>query len=99
MSLPISQPEAVPRQKVALLINMIAPARLPIYAGLSEHFDLLVLHGGTEANRDSWHNIDEKLPKAIVIKAWGWQIQIPRRKHRRVFDRRYLHVTPGFAWH
>ncbi len=85
--------------KVALLVNMIAPARLPVYSGLASHFDLLVLHGGSESNRDSWHGMEKSLPEAQVVKAWGWQISIPRRQNGQVFDRRYIHITPGFLWH
>ena len=85
--------------KVALLVNMIAPARLPVYSGLASRFDLLVLHGGTESNRDSWQDMEKSLPGAQVVKAWGWQISIPRRENGQVFDRRYIHITPGFLWH
>ena len=85
--------------KVALLVNMIAPARLPVYSGLASHFELLVLHGGTESNRDSWRGMEQSLPEAQVVKAWGWQISIPRRQNGQVFDRRYIHITPGFLWH
>ena len=85
--------------KVALLVNMIAPARIPVYSGLAARFELLVLHGGTESNRDSWRDMEKALPDAQVIKAWGWQISIPRRQNGQVFDRRYIHITPGFLWH
>ena len=85
--------------KVALLVNMIAPARIPVYSGLASRFELLVLHGGTESNRDSWRDMEKALPDAQVIKAWGWQISVPRRQNGQVFDRRYIHITPGFLWH
>jgi glycosyltransferase involved in cell wall biosynthesis len=85
--------------KVALLVNMISPARLPLYSGLAEHFDFLVLHGGTETNRSSWGNMDRTLPTAKVIKAWGWQIRLARKIKGREFDKRYLHITPGYVWH
>jgi glycosyltransferase involved in cell wall biosynthesis len=90
---------ATPEMKVALLVNMIAPARLPVYSGLASRFDLLVLHGGNESNRDSWQDTEKSLPGAQVLKAWGWQISIPRRENGRAFDRRYIHITPGFLWH
>jgi glycosyltransferase involved in cell wall biosynthesis len=85
--------------KVALLVNMIAPARIPLYSGLASRFELLVLHGGTESNRDSWRDMEKALPGAQVIKAWGWQISIPRRQNGQIFDRRYVHITPGFLYH
>jgi glycosyltransferase involved in cell wall biosynthesis len=85
--------------KVALLINMISPARIPLYARLAEAFDLLILHGGSERNRDAWRNVDTMLPEASVAKAWGWQIPITRRKDGQAFDQQYLHFNPGYLWH
>jgi hypothetical protein len=41
------------KRKLALLTNMIAPYRLPLYSVLADEFDLLILHGGKEANRAS----------------------------------------------
>jgi len=87
------------KQKLALLVNMISPARIPLYSALAERFDLLVLHGGNEANRKSWRQTERMLPGARVIKAWGWQIPLTRKVNGRVFDRRLLHITPGFLWH
>lgn len=88
-----------PRLKVALLLNVVAPARIPVYSGLAEKFDLLVLHGGIESNRDSWCNVEKALHNAKVTLAWGWQIPIVRKEKGKYFDPRYLHFTPGCIWH
>jgi glycosyltransferase involved in cell wall biosynthesis len=85
--------------KVAILTNMIAPARIPIFAGLADHFDLMVLHGGFESNRGSWNGLETNLPNAKVIKAWGVQIRILRRENGQIFDQLYTHITPGYLWH
>jgi glycosyltransferase involved in cell wall biosynthesis len=85
--------------KVALLVNMISPARIPVYAGLAEAFELLILHGGSEPNRDSWRNVEGLLPGARIAKAWGWQIPITSRKNGQAFDVQYLHFNPGYLWH
>jgi glycosyltransferase involved in cell wall biosynthesis len=90
--------EAHQRPRLALLVNMISPARVPLYRGLAAHFDLLVLHGGTESNRDTWRHLDELLPGAKVRKAWGWQIRVARRIGGQTFDYRYVHITPGYLW-
>src|SRR5258707_12191344 len=46
------QPYMTPsKPRVCILVNMISPARIPLYSALAEHFDLLLLHGGTEDNR------------------------------------------------
>jgi glycosyltransferase involved in cell wall biosynthesis len=85
--------------KLALLINMIAPYRLPLFSGLADQFDLLLLHGGKEANRDSWSNFDDALPNAKVVRAWGWQVRHARKINGKAFDEKFMHITPGFAWH
>jgi glycosyltransferase involved in cell wall biosynthesis len=85
--------------KLALLTNMIAPYRLPIYSILADQFDLLLLHGGKEANRDSWGNLEGALPNATIERAWGWQIRREKKVNGEAFDEKFIHVTPGFLWH
>jgi glycosyltransferase involved in cell wall biosynthesis len=85
--------------KLALLTNMIAPYRLPLYSILADQFDLLLLHGGMEANRDSWGDLEGALPNAKVERAWGWQIRQEKKVNGEAFDERFIHVTPGFLWH
>lgn len=87
------------KRKVSLLINIIAPARVALYSGLAEHFDLQILHGGMESNRDSWHDLDKSVPRASTAHAWGWQVEIPRKEKGRAFDWRYIHITPGYIQH
>jgi glycosyltransferase involved in cell wall biosynthesis len=87
------------KRKLALLTNMIAPYRLPLYSVLAEQFDLLLLHGGKEANRDSWNGLEGALPNARVVRAMGWQIRYVRKLGGEVFDERFIHVTPGLLWH
>jgi glycosyltransferase involved in cell wall biosynthesis len=94
-----SSPDELRRkQKLAILVNMISPARIPLYSALAERFDLLLLHGGNESNRDTWHDVDRQLHQARVVKVWGWQIPLTRWVRGRAFDRRYLHLTPGYLW-
>jgi glycosyltransferase involved in cell wall biosynthesis len=85
--------------KLALLTNMIAPYRLPIYSILANQFDLLLLHGGKEANRDSWGDLEGALPNATIERAWGWQIRREKKVNGEAFDEKFIHVTPGFLWH
>ena len=86
------------KTKVALLINMISPARISLYSCLADAFELLILHGGTERNRDSWRGFENALPAATVTRAWGWQIPFARRQKGQAFDEQYLHVNPGHLW-
>jgi glycosyltransferase involved in cell wall biosynthesis len=87
------------RTRVAILTNMIAPARIPLFSGLADHFEVVVLHGGTESNRDSWKETGTESRKFTGIKAWGWQIRTARREKGRIFDKLHFHVTPGYVWH
>ncbi len=85
--------------KLAILLNMIAPYRVPLYSALADEFDLLILHGGREANRDSWNGVEGALPKARVIRAWGWQLPYRKKLNGEFFDQKFMHITPGFLWH
>jgi len=87
------------KTKLAFLTNMIPPYRLPLFSALADQFDLLLLHGGKEANRDSWSSFKEALPNARVARAWGWQIPTEMKVNGEVFDERFIHITPGFIWH
>jgi glycosyltransferase involved in cell wall biosynthesis len=87
------------QRKLALLTNIIAPYRLPLFSFLADQFDLLILHGGEEANRDSWSNLEEALSKAKVVRAWGWQMRLAKKVNGEVFDEKFIHVTPGLVWH
>jgi glycosyltransferase involved in cell wall biosynthesis len=86
------------KTRLALLLNMIAPARFRLYSFLAKHFDLLILHGGIESNRDSWKGLDKEVPGAQVVRAWGWQIHHSKKVEGEVFDDKFIHITPGFAW-
>ena len=86
------------KTKVALLINMISPARISLYSRLAEAFDFLILYGGAERNRDSWRGFEKALPEATVTRAWGWQIPFARKQDGQSFDEQYLHINPGYLW-
>ena len=85
--------------KLALLLNMIAPYRVPLFSLLADQFDLMVLHGGKEANRESWNDVEKALPKAKVVRAWGWQIRYAKKLNGTVFDEKFMHIVPGVLWH
>lgn len=84
------------KPKVCLLLNMISPARLRLYSVLADRFDLLILHGGTEANRKSWRDVERALPNAKVKRAWGWQFSRVQEDNGAFIDRRFVHITPGY---
>jgi glycosyltransferase involved in cell wall biosynthesis len=84
--------------KLVVLTNIIAPYRLPLFSVLAEQFELLILHGGKEANRDSWSNLETAVSKAKVARAWGWQIRLAKKVNGEVFDEKFIHITPGLVW-
>ena len=82
--------------RLAVLVNTVAPYRLPIYAALAKRFEALVLHGGKEANRTWSLAVPETLKTHKV-----WTVQIPMRKQTGVagiWDTQYVHVPAGLLW-
>jgi glycosyltransferase involved in cell wall biosynthesis len=82
------------KPKLALLVNMVAPYRVRLFACLASEFDLLILNGGMEANRTSWKPAD--VEGARVHRVRGWQFSLPRRQRGREFDKRFFHIEPGY---
>ena len=84
------------KKKLAIAVNTIAPYRLPIYAALGEHYETLLLHGGSEANR-SW---ELKIPGHLQArKVWTWQIRLKKQTGvAGVTDTRHFHVNLGLIW-
>ncbi|MGA7245557.1 MAG: glycosyltransferase [Terracidiphilus sp.] len=83
----------ISKPRLALLVNMVAPYRVPVYSRLAEFFDLHVLHGKMEGNRN-WK--ETEVPGAAVRQAWGWQWTFQRTESGKVIDKRFFHITPGY---
>jgi glycosyltransferase involved in cell wall biosynthesis len=84
------------KTKLAILVNTVAPYRLPIYASLANTFDTLLLHGGKEPNR-TW---EVNLPKSLKARR-VFTLQIPYQKKTGtdgVSDTAYLHLNIGLVW-
>ena len=86
------------RLKIAVLFNIIAPAKVPVYSGLASHFDMLLLHGGMESNRTSWLAPEKIITGAKIKKVWSWQLEL-RKMSGKIRDRRHLHISPGFIFY
>ena len=85
------------RPRVALLVNMVPPYRVPVYRALAEAFRLTLHREQTEDNRRGWDGYAEQVGAAEVHLARGLTV---RRNLRRpgsagVFENHYLHLTPG----
>lgn len=84
------------RLKVAILVNILAPYRIPIYERLGQFFDTCVLLSGREGNRATWDQVETKLRRCSLKRSWGVTLRIPKRARDRLFDYRFVHVTPGY---
>jgi len=81
------------KKKLCIVINSIAPYRIPVYGALTESFDVTILHGGKEAGRTWAINLPEAIRSISV-----WSLKIPTRKKTGVAgvtDRTYLHLNLG----
>jgi glycosyltransferase involved in cell wall biosynthesis len=91
-----AEAQSVAKPRLALLVNTLAPYRLPIYRIMAEHFDFAVFHGGSESNRSTWQKLEEQVPEVTVRQSRGWQFRYARRRDGRKIDDAYLHVNFGY---
>jgi len=82
--------------RVAILTNIVAPYRVSVYRGLSKRFEVSVFLSGSEGNRKSWDQVQEKLHDIRLKRVWGFSLAMPRRGRKGLFDYWYLHVNPGY---
>lgn len=83
-------------KRLAILVNVVSPYRLPIYSFLGTKYKTHVLHGGNEKNR-SWKV--EESPTIHVQKVFT--LQIPTKKRNGVdgiSDTIYVHLNLGLVW-
>lgn len=84
------------KQKMALLVNQVAPNRVRLYEHLASSFDLLILHGEMEANRSSWKV--SKVTGARTRRVAGWQLPLAKRDRGKRIDTWFLHIEPGYLF-
>src|ERR1700722_8736838 len=84
----------MPKPRVALLINFIAPSRLGLYERLAGSLDLTILHGDVEHNRDSWKRL--KVSGARNKRIAGWQLSFNKRERGEITDYWFMHLEPGY---
>jgi glycosyltransferase involved in cell wall biosynthesis len=78
------------RKKLAILTNLIAPSRIPIYLGLGEAFEILVAIGKPESNRSEWSLLDQELSSA------GVKVEVASGKTFTLSETRFLQINPGY---
>jgi glycosyltransferase involved in cell wall biosynthesis len=84
----------MPKPRIALLVNLIAPSRVGVYERLATALDLIILHGDMEHNRGSWKKL--KVNGACNRRIAGWQLSLNKRERGEIFDRWFLHIEPGY---
>lgn len=86
-------------KRVALMLNIIAPYRIPIIRHLSKEFEIKIMISGEESNRKEWNDyIQNELEKLSIQwePVWGLTIVIPRLFGGKLFDWRFVHINPGY---
>jgi glycosyltransferase involved in cell wall biosynthesis len=83
------------RRRLAILTNILAPYRLPIFERLAEHMDVTVLYSGEEGNRARWTGLDNEVRKTRVKRVPGFTLTWSKQDGGAAFDTKYLHVNPA----
>lgn len=98
---PMSAPTPLPsppvrRKRLAILVNMVAPYRVPVYEELGGAFETLVLFSGRERNRGSWERVLGQFRSCRWKQVWGFALRFARRAEQGAIDQQYLHLDPGY---
>src|SRR5690349_21074901 len=82
-------------RSLAVLTNILAPYRIPLFERLARDFDLNVLLSGEEGNRSDWSHDHSRAAPIKVRTSWG--ITLPHRRLSQgvIVGTGYLHVNPG----
>ena len=83
------------RPKLAILTNILAPYRVPIFERLTERFEVSVLYSGREGNRDKWRGLEHAVHGFSLKRSKGYTFTWSKRDGSTALDTRYLHVNPG----
>ena len=83
-------------KKVAILTNVIAPYRVPVYREIGKRFTTAIFFSGVEGNRAEWGTVGSALEEVEIRKSPGFVIRSKRYEEGRFFDYRFTHITPGY---
>ena len=81
-------------RKLAVLTNIVAPYRLPMYERLAKEFDVRVFYSGAEGNRRQWAPASHVDSRLSLSRSWGCSLSWTRHE-RGVAVEKFLHVNPG----
>jgi glycosyltransferase involved in cell wall biosynthesis len=83
--------------KLAILTNLLAPYRVPIFQSLTDHFEVTVLYSGEEGNRGQWRGLENQVYDFNVERVKGLTYVWTKRSAGTALDTRYLHVNPALV--
>lgn len=89
---------ADPKPKLALLTNIVAPYRVPLYEALGEEFDVQILYSGMESNRAAWRGVTDTLVRCHAKRSWGVSLRRKIRADGRAWDYNFKHFNFGYWW-
>jgi glycosyltransferase involved in cell wall biosynthesis len=81
--------------RLAVLTNILAPYRVPLFQGLAESFEVTVLTSGEEGNREQWAAVEEQAQGFRIKRSWGFTFRWTNRDQGSVLDIKHLHINPG----
>jgi glycosyltransferase involved in cell wall biosynthesis len=84
------------RPTVALLTNVVAPYRVPIYNALGKRFHLHVLYSGRENNREDWALAERGLSGVAAKRVGGVTLKYFGARSGCAIDERFLSINPGY---
>lgn len=85
------------RPRLAILTNVLAPYRVPVFLRLSERFEVTVLYSGEESNRDEWSRVAQQKYDFRLKRAAGFTFVWTKRDQGAALETRHLHLNPGFV--
>jgi glycosyltransferase involved in cell wall biosynthesis len=93
---------AIPRAardkpRLAILTNVLAPYRVPIFRRLAQWYEVTVLYTGEEGNRGQWQRLDHSGEGFRIERSKGFTFAWTKRDGAAALDTRYLHITPGLV--
>jgi glycosyltransferase involved in cell wall biosynthesis len=86
------------KPKLALLVNIVAPYRVPVYEAIGERLDFRIFYSGSESNRTTWQNTLAELSNCSAKRSWGFTVSRRIKRGGSAFDNRYVHFNPGFLF-
>jgi glycosyltransferase involved in cell wall biosynthesis len=82
-------------RRLAILINQVAPYRVPLLARIGERFESHVFVGMLEPNRD-WGSVPKRLVAVEVRQSWGGRFAMRTPGEEGTFDLKWVHINPGY---